>query len=127
MPHSDAGLRIEPPVSVPIAAAKKPAARPAPLPLDEPPEKCSRFHGLRAGGHGRSNDGPPTGNSWVGRVGARGPPAERVPGPAAGAGGSRGARRADADGAVRRAVTAARGRSAPPAPAAAPLTGATQC
>jgi hypothetical protein len=39
MPHIEAGLRIEPPVSVPSAAGKKPAARPAPLPLDEPPQK----------------------------------------------------------------------------------------
>ena len=36
-----------------------PAASAAPEPLDEPPVKCARFHGLRAGGHGRSNDGPP--------------------------------------------------------------------
>jgi hypothetical protein len=38
-PHIEAGLRIEPPVSVPSAAEKNPAARPAPLPLDEPPQK----------------------------------------------------------------------------------------
>src|SRR5690242_2514232 len=75
MPHIDAGLRIEPAVSVPIAAGKKPAARPAPLPLDEPPVKCSRFHGLRAGGHGRSNDGPPCANSWVASFPVRTAPA----------------------------------------------------
>src|SRR5271167_309812 len=74
MPHSEAGLRIEPPVSVPIAAGKKPAASPAPLPLDEPPGKCSRFHGLRAGGQGRSNDGPPTANSWVDNLPSSTPP-----------------------------------------------------
>src|SRR4051812_31028625 len=77
MPHIDAGLRIEPPVSVPIAAGKKPAASPAPLPLDEPPGKWSRFHGLRAGGHGRSNDGPPTANSWVDSLPSSTPPASR--------------------------------------------------
>src|SRR5213593_1602735 len=59
MPQKDAGPRIEPPVSEPIAQGASPAAMAAPEPLDEPPVKCSRFHGLRAGGHGRSNDGPP--------------------------------------------------------------------
>src|SRR5579871_5180112 len=77
MPHIEAGLRIEPPVSVPSAAGKNPAARPAPLPLDEPPGKCSRFHGLRAGGQGRSNDGPPTANSWVDSLPSSTPPAAR--------------------------------------------------
>ena len=38
-PHIVAGLRIEPPVSVPIAAGTKPAAVAAPEPLDEPPQK----------------------------------------------------------------------------------------
>ena len=38
-PHIEAGLRIEPPVSVPSAAEKNPAARPAPLLLDDPPQK----------------------------------------------------------------------------------------
>src|SRR3984893_6863810 len=62
MPHSEAGPRIEPPVSEPSAAGTNPAAH---EPLDDPPVKCSRFHGLRAGGQGRSNDGPPCTNSWV--------------------------------------------------------------
>src|SRR5688572_32931902 len=65
MPQSDAGVRIEPPVSVPSAAAVKPDATAAPEPLLDPPEWCSLFHGLRAGGHGRSNDGPPCANSCV--------------------------------------------------------------
>src|SRR6266550_1348101 len=65
MPHSAAGPRIEPPVSELSAAGTNPAATAAPEPLDEPPVKCSRFHGLRAGGQGRSNDGPPCANSWV--------------------------------------------------------------
>src|SRR6478735_28041 len=65
MPQWDAGLRIEPPVSEPSAAGTNPAATAAPAPLDEPPVKCSRFHGLRAGGQGRSNEGPPWANSWV--------------------------------------------------------------
>ena len=38
MPHSDAGLRTEPPVSVPIAAGTKPAASAAPEPLEVLPE-----------------------------------------------------------------------------------------
>ena len=75
MPHIEAGLRIEPPVSVPSAAGKKPAARPAPLPLDEPPQKWSRFHGLRAGGQGKSKDGPPIANSWVESLPSKTPPA----------------------------------------------------
>jgi hypothetical protein len=65
MPHSAAGPRIDPPVSEPSAAGTNPAATAAPAPLDEPPVKCSRFHGLRAGGQGKSNDGPPWANSWV--------------------------------------------------------------
>ena len=58
MPQSDAGPRIEPPVSEPSASGTMPAATAAPDPDDEPPVKCAGFHGLRAGGHGRSNDGP---------------------------------------------------------------------
>src|SRR5467141_3227194 len=58
MPQSDAGPRIEPPVSEPSASGTNPAETAAPDPDDEPPVKCARFHGLRAGGQGRSNDGP---------------------------------------------------------------------
>ena len=65
MPHSAAGPRIEPPVSVPMPPRISPAATPAPVPLLEPAVKCSVFHGLRAGGQGRSNDGPPSANSCV--------------------------------------------------------------
>ena len=36
-----------------------------PEPVEEPPVKCARFHGLRAGGQGRSNDGPACAISWV--------------------------------------------------------------
>ena len=57
-PQSEAGPRIEPPVSEPSAIGTMPAATAAPEPEEEPPVKCVRFHGLRAGGHGRSNDGP---------------------------------------------------------------------
>src|SRR5215470_17774260 len=65
MPHSPAGPRIEPPVSEPRLAGTNPAATAAPDPDDEPPVKCAVFHGLRAGGHGKSNDGPPSANSCV--------------------------------------------------------------
>jgi hypothetical protein len=39
MPHMVAGFRIEPPVSLPIATGRKPAAVAAPEPLEEPPQK----------------------------------------------------------------------------------------
>src|SRR5688572_17492561 len=74
-PHIEAGLRTEPPVSVPIAAGRNPAAVAAPDPLEEPPQKWSRFHGLRAGGHGRSKEGPPMANSWVESLPMNTPPA----------------------------------------------------
>src|SRR5262245_66546207 len=75
MPHIVAGLRTEPPVSVPMAAGRNPAAVAAPEPLDEPPQKWSRFQGLRAGGHGRSKDGPPMANSCVESFPMNTPPA----------------------------------------------------
>ncbi len=75
MPQSDAGARIDPPVSVPNAAGTMPAATAAPEPLNEPPVKCSRCHGLRAGGQGRSNAGPPIANSCVESLPSRTAPA----------------------------------------------------
>src|SRR5512145_2617939 len=74
-PHIEAGFRTEPPVSVPTAAGRKPAAVAVPAPLDEPPQKWSRFQGLRAGGQGRSNDGPPMANSCVESLPMNTPPA----------------------------------------------------
>src|SRR6516225_9017959 len=65
MPHKAAGPRIEPPVSVPMPPRISPAATAAPVPLLLPAVKCSVFHGLRAGGAGRSKDGPPSANSRV--------------------------------------------------------------
>src|SRR6185369_14958416 len=65
MPQSAAGPRIDPPVSDPVPPRISPAATAAPVPEDDPAVKCSRFHGLRAGGQGKSNDGPPKANSWV--------------------------------------------------------------
>src|SRR5476651_1379441 len=64
-PQYAAGVRIEPPVSLPVPPSTSPAATAAPVPLEEPPVWRSGFHGLRAGGHGRSNDGPPSANSCV--------------------------------------------------------------
>src|SRR5882672_1448199 len=58
-PQCDDGPRMEPPVSEPIAKGASPDATAAPEPLEEPPVKCSRCHGLRAGGQGRSKEGPP--------------------------------------------------------------------
>src|ERR1700744_4538619 len=65
MPQALAGLRTDPPVSVPRAAGNSPAATPAPDPEDEPPGWCRGFQGLRAGGNGRSKLGPPMANSCV--------------------------------------------------------------
>ena len=49
-PHCDAGIRIEPPVSDPIAPITAPAATAAPEPPLEPPGLRSRSHGFRTGG-----------------------------------------------------------------------------
>src|SRR5581483_12194049 len=65
MPQALAGLRTLPPVSLPRAAGNRPAATPAPEPEEEPPGWWPVFHGLRAGGHGRSKLGPPIANSCV--------------------------------------------------------------
>src|SRR6058998_4449363 len=45
-PHSEAGCRTEPPVSVPRAHTASPAATAAADPADEPPGTRSRSHGL---------------------------------------------------------------------------------
>src|SRR5688500_11682300 len=47
MPVNDAGMRIEPPPSVPTASGASPAATAADAPPLEPPGVRSRFHGLR--------------------------------------------------------------------------------
>src|SRR6185312_693119 len=48
-PRHDAGMRIEPPPSLPCAIDTMPAATPAALPPDEPPGVREVSHGLRAG------------------------------------------------------------------------------
>src|SRR4030095_12818758 len=65
MPQSDAGPRIDPPVSEPSATGTIPAATAAPDPDDELRVKRARFQGFRAGGQGRSNEGPAWAISWV--------------------------------------------------------------
>ena len=49
IPQSDAGMRTEPPVSLPRAAKQSPAATAAPEPLLEPPVMRSGSQGLRTG------------------------------------------------------------------------------
>ena len=48
MPHSAAGMRMEPPPSAPMLRGHRPAATTAPEPLELPPVMWPRFHGLRA-------------------------------------------------------------------------------
>src|SRR4249920_735846 len=76
-PQCEDGPRIDPPVSEPSANAASPADTAAPEPLEDPPVKCSRFQGLRAGGHGRSKEGPPCANSWVASLPSSTAPASR--------------------------------------------------
>jgi hypothetical protein len=49
MPAHEAGMRIEPPPSVPTCSGARPAAAAAEAPPLEPPGVRSRFHGLRVG------------------------------------------------------------------------------
>ena len=49
MPENDAGWRIEPPVSVPVAAGARRAATAAAEPPDEPPGTAFRSHGFFTG------------------------------------------------------------------------------
>jgi hypothetical protein len=46
-PHIEAGKRIEPPMSEPVARVEVPPANEAPEPPDEPPGVMSVFQGLR--------------------------------------------------------------------------------
>ena len=48
-----------------------------PEPDEEPPVMCCGFHGLRAGGNGRSKLGPPMANSCVASLPSSTPPASR--------------------------------------------------
>src|SRR6476660_3389192 len=52
-PLNDAGMRIEPPMSEPLASVVVPDASAAPEPPEEPPTAYSGFHGLRVTPHRR--------------------------------------------------------------------------
>ena len=66
MPHSAAGWRIEPPVSVPSAHGASPAATAAALPPEDPPGTRSRSHGLRTGPKAEfSFEEPIANSSWL--------------------------------------------------------------
>src|SRR3981081_3922799 len=66
MPHSAAGWRMEPPVSVPSAHGARPAATAAALPPEEPPGTRPRSHGLRTGPNAEfSLEEPIANSSWL--------------------------------------------------------------
>ena len=52
-PQKDDGIRMEPPMSEPLARYAVPAASAAPEPPEEPPGVKSGFHGLRVTPHSR--------------------------------------------------------------------------
>src|SRR5262245_8425080 len=54
-PQQDAGIRIEPPPSVPWAIGTMPAATAAAEPPLEPPALCLGFHGFRVGPNRRGS------------------------------------------------------------------------
>src|SRR3989442_15582901 len=62
-PHSDAGCRTDPPVSVPRAHTASPDATAAAEPPDEPPGTRSVSHGLRAGPYPEFSLDEPIANS----------------------------------------------------------------
>jgi hypothetical protein len=62
-PHSDAGWRTEPPVSVPRAHTASPAATAAADPPDDPPGTVSRSHGLCTGPNAEFSFDEPMANS----------------------------------------------------------------
>ena len=59
MPQCAAGMRTDPPVSVPSAPAHSRAATAAPEPPDDPPGMRSVSHGLRTGPVWVNADVPP--------------------------------------------------------------------
>ena len=66
MPHSAAGWRIEPPVSVPIDHGAEPAATAAALPPDEPPGTRAVSQGLSVGPYAECSVEEPIANSsWL--------------------------------------------------------------
>src|SRR3954447_2144597 len=66
MPHSAAGWRIEPPVSVPIDHGARPAATAAAEPPELPPGTRPRSHGLSVGPYAEfSVEEPMANSSWL--------------------------------------------------------------
>jgi hypothetical protein len=63
MPQKAAGCRMEPPVSVPVAAATRRAATAAALPPDEPPGTRVRSQGLSTGPKAEFSLAEPIANS----------------------------------------------------------------
>src|SRR5688572_22678769 len=63
MPARAAGCRIEPPVSVPVAAGARRAATAAAEPPELPPGTVSVFHGLRTGPNHEVSFDEPIANS----------------------------------------------------------------
>ena len=62
-PQNAAGMRIDPPPSVPVASGAMPAASAAPLPPLEPPGDQSRAHGSRVSPNSRFDVNPSKANS----------------------------------------------------------------
>ena len=54
-PQHDAGMRIDPPPSPPLASGTKPAATAAAEPPLEPPGECASDQGLRVGPNSRGS------------------------------------------------------------------------
>src|SRR3954454_1029075 len=65
MPQNAAGIRIDPPVSLPSASAAPPVATATALPPEEPPGMRPGSHGLRHGGKCGLLDVIPQANSCV--------------------------------------------------------------
>src|SRR5260370_35306874 len=63
MPENDAGWRIEPPVSVAVAAGARRAATAAAEPPDEPPGTALRSHGFLTGPNAEFSFDEPIANS----------------------------------------------------------------
>src|SRR5882757_1290573 len=64
-PQNAAGMRMLPPVSVPMPARNMPAATPLPVPELDPPGQVFVSHGLRGNGNGFAGSGIPHANSIV--------------------------------------------------------------
>lgn len=64
-PQNDAGMRIDPPKSVPCASAVMPVATATAAPPLDPPDVRVRSHGLRVGPHSRFVQAAPKANSGV--------------------------------------------------------------